>query len=488
MLSTQLPHQTSSLDSTKPDHLYLNDCHSQLNRTLAAKITQPKSLKQLVAVLTTARKLGLSVTPFGGKHAMGGQQFGTGSVALDTRGLNRVLGLDKSTGILEVEAGISWTQILGWLDRTRPDHGHLAGPHGWAIAQKQTGADELTIGGSLAANAHGRGLQKSPMIEDVESFTLLDPEARLLQCSRTKNADLFSAVIGGYGMFGLIYSVQLRLVPRRKLERIVTTIQTDTLMSSFAERIAAGFQFGDFQFQIDDKADDFLRHGIFSCYQDAPVNREIPNDQPALQSDDWLNLLHLAHTDKSKGFNLYQEHYLRTNQTLHWSDAHQFTTYVDGYHKEIDRRLKSKCPGSEMISELYVPRPLLRQFLELAREDLRRHGASVIYGTVRLIEEDSESFLNWAREPWACVILNLCVQHSPAGIARAKTAFRQLIDRAIELGGSYYLTYHRFARRDQVEAAYPQFPEFLKQKQEWDPRNQFQSDWFRHHQALFSND
>ena len=141
-----------------------------------------------------------------------------------------------------------------------------------------------------------------------------------------------------------------------------------------------------------------------------------------------------------------------------------------------------------MISELYVPRPLLRQFLELAREDLRRHGASVIYGTVRLIEEDSESFLNWAREPWACVILNLCVQHSPAGIARAKTAFRQLIDRAIELGGSYYLTYHRFARRDQVEAAYPQFPEFLKQKQEWDPRNQFQSDWFRHHQALFSND
>ena len=39
-------------------------------------------------------------------------------------------------------------------------------------------------------------------------------------------------------------------------------------------------------------------------------------------------------------------------------------------------------------------------------------------------------------------------------------AFRQLIDVALAFGGSFFLTYHRWARRDQIERAYPQFAEF----------------------------
>ena len=41
-----------------------------------------------------------------------------------------------------------------------------AGPGGqaWAFAQKQTGADRLTIGGSLSANMHGRGLTMPPFV------------------------------------------------------------------------------------------------------------------------------------------------------------------------------------------------------------------------------------------------------------------------------------------------------------------------------------
>ena len=39
----------------------------------------------------------------------------------------------------------------------------------------------------------------------------------------------------------------------------------------------------------------------------------------------------------------------------------------------------------------------------------------MIYGTVRLIERDDETVLAWAREPWACIIFNLHVDHTPAG-------------------------------------------------------------------------
>jgi hypothetical protein len=64
------------------------------------------------------------------------------------------------------------------------------------------------------------------------------------------------------------------------------------------------------------------------------------------------------------------------------------------------------------------------------------------------------------------------------------SSLRGLIDRAMGLGGSYYLTDHRFARRDQVEACHPQIGEFLRAKRRLDPELRFQSDWWHHHECL----
>jgi hypothetical protein len=83
-------------------------------------------------------------------------------------------------------------------------------------------------------------------------------------------------------------------------------------------------------------------------------------------------------------------------------------------------------------------------------------------------------------------VLNLHVVHSPDGLAEGAASFRRLIDHAIRRGGSYFLTYHRWATRAQVEACYPQFPEWLRQKRRYDPEERFQSDWYRHHRTLFA--
>jgi FAD/FMN-containing dehydrogenase len=139
-----------------------------------------------------------------------------------------------------------------------------------------------------------------------------------------------------------------------------------------------------------------------------------------------------------------------------------------------------------MISELYVPRDALAAFLTAVRADFKAHGTKLIYGTIRLIERDDESVLAWARESWACTVMNLHVDHSAEGIAKAKEEFRRLIDRAIEHGGSYFLTYHRWASRAQVEACYPQMPEFLAAKRRYDPGEVFQSEWYRHYRQMFA--
>ncbi len=67
------------------------------------------------------------------------------------------------------------------------------------------------------------------------------------------------------------------------------------------------------------------------------------------------------------------------------------------------------------------------------------------------------------------------------------TIVNDIIDLAIHYGGSYYLTYHRFATREHVERRYPQFGQFLRLKQAHDPEERFQSDWYRHYRALFAD-
>jgi FAD/FMN-containing dehydrogenase len=460
----------------------VNDIHSQLNPTRVLGISQPRSLEEVQGIIRSARKDRKMISVSGGRHAMGGQQFGSDTQLIDIRHLNRVLNLDHKNGILEVEAGIEWPELIDGYLKLQSENGPT-----WGIAQKQTGADRLTIAGTIAANAHGRGLTMKPFVSDVESFVLVDATGTARKCSRTENPELFRLVHGGYGLFGVVTSVQLRLAPGRKVERKVEIRTVDDLIAAFEKRIGEGFLYGDFQFSIERDSDDFLHRGVFSCYRPVPIDTLIPSAEKQLTDENWRQLLYLAHADQKQAFKRYADYYLSTNGQVYWSDLHQLSIYPDNYHREIDAKLHAPYPATEMITEIDVPRSALAGFLEEVREDFRKNGTELIYGTVRLIERDDESFLAWAKQPYACTIFNLHMVHSPEGLQRSELAFRRLIDMAARRGGTYYLTYHRYATRTQVESCYPQFTEFLRLKRKYDPEERFQSDWYRHHRAMFED-
>jgi FAD/FMN-containing dehydrogenase len=457
----------------------VNDIHSQLNATRVRAIHRPASVEALQATIRNAAYHARPLSIAAGRHAMGGQQFATGADLIDMNGMARVLEFDRTKGEIEVEGGIQWPALYTFLqDAQRTD---LAP---WTFVQKQTGADRLSIGGALAANAHGRGLRYAPFVGDVLAFSLVDYKGNMRRCSRTENAELFRAAIGGYGLFGAVASVRLRLTPRHAVQRIVEVIEVEHLPAMFEKRIAAGFTFGDFQFATDLDSDTLLQRGVFSCYGPTTQTPPAAGDRRQLSADNWKELLYLAHVDRAKAFEMYAGYYLTTTGQVYWSDEHQMSTYIDDYHETLGDRLGHYRHGGEMITEIYVPRDALVRFLSDVRADFLASRAELIYGTVRLIERDTETLLAWAKQPYACVIFNLHVTATDPGIEKAKQDFRRLIDRGLSYGGSYYLTYHRWAERRQVLAAYPQFPEFIKEKRRFDPEERFQSDWYRHHKAL----
>ncbi len=460
----------------------VNDIHSQLNPTRVREVVTVSSPSDLQRTMRRAAASGQAVSIAGGRHAMGAQQFADQSLMLDMTRANRVRSLDRASGIVDVEAGIMWPALVGHLLASQEGR-----PRQWGIAQKQTGADRLTIGGALAANVHGRGLTMKPFINDVESFVLVDARGNALTCSRTENAELFRLAIGGYGLFGAISTVKLRLIPRQKIQRVVEVKLVDDLPKAFEQRIADGFMFGDFQFSVDETSDDFLRKGVFSCYRPVDPQTPMPQAQRELADEDWHALLVLAHNNKATAFDQYSKYYLSTSGQIYWSDTHQMSTYLDNYHARLDKQFGVTDRATEMITEIYVPRPALPSFMAEVAGAFRKNGVPIVYGTVRLIEQDDESFLAWAKQPYACIIFNLHVVHTPDGTERAGQAFRDLIDMGVKRGGRYYLTYHRHARRDQVEASYPQLPEFLRLKRRYDPDERFQSEWYRHYKRMFAD-
>ncbi|MFN0122640.1 MAG: FAD-binding protein [Blastocatellia bacterium] len=464
-----------------PDETIVNDIHSQLNRTVVDRVIRPGAVEQLCDAVVTARARGRFISVCGRRHSMGGQQFGAGTTLIDLTGLNRVLSLNRENGVVEMEAGVEWPELLAYLRAAQQD-----GETNWGIMQKQTGADRLSIGGALASNVHGRGLTFKPLIDQIESFTLIDQRGELRRCSRPENAELFRLAIGGYGLFGIVTSVRMRLWPRKKVERVVEIRDLKDIPGAFALRIADGYLYGDFQYATDSNRDSFMRRGVFSTYRPVDPATPITRNQIRFHPDDWARLTYYTHKYKRRAFDVYTKRYLETSGQIYWSDSQLSAAYKDDYHRELDRKLGAKDKGSEMITEIYVPRASLISFMETAREELKRRRANVIYGAVRLIEKDEESFLAWAREPWACIIFNLHIDHTPQKIEVAAAAFRGLIDIAIAHQGSYYLTYHRWAGREQLEKCYPRFREFLALKRKHDPDELFQSDWYRHHREMFA--
>ena len=311
----------------------------------------------------------------------------------------------------------------------------------------------------------------------------------MLRCSRTENAELFSLVCGGYGLFGVIVEATLRLAPRLRLRRHVDIIDIDDAMNAVRRRIDQGFLYGDFQYAIDPHDDSFL---AAESLCDEPVSTgEEPSSDADLTEKDWLELLRLAHTDKQEAFRSYSKHHLDTHGRTYWSDSMQLATYIPSYADFLSHALPREGPRSLMITELYVPPEGLMPFIAACAGDPSgdrrgRHlrndpGGAAGRGVVSpLVQGD-----------WACVIFNLLVRHDPEGENRAKGAALCDPTRRRTSWGSVLPDVSPMGdTRTTVIAVIRDCPSFSRPVGTHDPGLVFQSEWWRHvdHRSVGTGD
>lgn len=179
-------------------------------------VYRPSTINEIRDVLNIARQGDFSIGIRGAGNSYGDATLNEGNITLDFRRMNRILSWDPVTGEIQVEPGVTISQLWQY---TLED--------GWWPAVVP-GTSKPTIGGCAGMNIHGKNAWKEGTIGDhIQEFELLLPSGEMVTCSRNQNEKLFYSAIGGLGMLGIFVSLKL------KLKRIYSgNIQVHALVSN----------------------------------------------------------------------------------------------------------------------------------------------------------------------------------------------------------------------------------------------------------------
>jgi hypothetical protein len=178
-----------------------------------ALIARPASPAEVIDALRFGRDEGLPIAVRGGGHSVAGHGTVDGGLVIDLARLDRI-DVDPAARVARVGGGVRW----GALDRALHEHG-LATVGGQIST---TGVGGLTLGGGVGWLMGAFGL----VVDNLRSVQLIDAEGRRRVVSADEDPELFWALRGGGGNFGIATEFELDLHP-------VTTVLAGTLLHPY---------------------------------------------------------------------------------------------------------------------------------------------------------------------------------------------------------------------------------------------------------------
>jgi FAD/FMN-containing dehydrogenase len=165
-----------------------------------ALVARCSGVADVIDAVNLARNLGLEVSVRGGGHNVAGRAAVEGGVMIDLAGLKGIH-VDVARHTVRAQGGVTWAE----LNRETQLHG-LAVTGG---VVSTTGVAGLTLGGGIGWLMGKYGLA----LDNLQSVELVTAEGRVLRASAEEHPDLFWAVRGGGGNFGVVTSFEFRLYP-----------------------------------------------------------------------------------------------------------------------------------------------------------------------------------------------------------------------------------------------------------------------------------
>jgi FAD/FMN-containing dehydrogenase len=183
---------------------YARAVHNGLVDKRPALIVRCRTTCDVVEALAFARRIGLEVSIRGGGHNVAGRAVADGGVMIDLAEMKRIT-IDTARATASAEGGVVWAEL-----------NDAAAEHGLAVtggAVSGTGIGGYTLGGGLGWLMAKHGLAADNLL----AVELITAEGDVLRVDAASHPDLFWALRGGGGNFGVATSFTYRLHPVRTI-------------------------------------------------------------------------------------------------------------------------------------------------------------------------------------------------------------------------------------------------------------------------------
>ena len=414
----------------------------------------------------------------GGRYSPDTHYAQPGSLHIDISRLNRVVKLELLTMRVTVQAGIRWFDLLRFLQ-----------PHGLSVRVMPAFAN-FTVGGSISSNQASPHLRSGPVAQGVTALTLVLGDGTVRTVRPEIDGDLFRAIVGGFGGFGVIVEAEVELAPNTPLLRRSHAMTADLYPDFFRSRIQpdAGARIHSAEFG----APGFERlRAVTWVETEIPPTHQQPLHHPGM-IDPLRKVL-----DWSRPSNPLSRLYRRAvieplaaaRKTVHWRNyevSHDLQAFDPKIH---DQPLYA-------FHEFGVPLARFGEFHEAVRRIVARYRVPAVRLTVTHYGPCTRSLLALADSESAFHCRLVTRTASGRGRGRGSRAVshdpdvwaRELVQAAIDCGGRFDPAFRMVATREQFEQAFPSCLRLVRMKREIDPLDRFGNGFWRHYYDLPSSD
>ena len=459
----------------------INDA-SCLSRTSVSGIVAVRSVQDVAAALIWAQAQGLKVSAAGVRHSMGGQAFAPGNVVLDMRGLNSVA-LDAAARTVTVGTGATWHQIQNAI-------------HPRFAVKAMQSTDIFTVGGSIAVNAHGMDHRAGAVMGSLLSMRVMLADGAVVTASREQNAELFNHVVGGYGLFGIVLSATLEVVPNDvyRSERVV--VPTDHFPETFAG-LNADPAIGLTYTHLSTAPSSLLDQALVYSYRRVPADQALPRGPIEEVASTKLRRLTINLSKRSNMFKALKwwseknlEHRLEdctvSRAQAAGSGEACMVSRNDPMHDSVAYLYNDLPTETDILHEYFVPRDRIVPFIAGMKALFKSQDTNLINASIRAVDAEPNA-LSYAPQSAFSVVLYINQRTDTAGTAKMARVTSDLIDLTLANGGRFFLPYQLHYTSAQLERSYPQIRAFFAAKRRFDPQERFVNSWYLRYAPDFAS-
>jgi decaprenylphospho-beta-D-ribofuranose 2-oxidase len=304
-------------------------------------------------------------------------------------------------------------------------------------------------------------------------------DGSIVQVSRIENAELFSLAIGGYGLFGVILDVDLELTTNDVYEKQHVSMDYKEYPAFFDKHVKGNPEIGLEYAWPSIRKSDFLRY--LAVYEFVKTSKR-PSDIYKLQEETDVSRNRAAfalsrHSEAGKSVRWFLQETIADMVSTH------FISRNNAMRPPIAFLAYNSPKDTDILQEYFVPTRKFTEFMDAMRRILLQRQVDLLSLTVRFVPKDSDCFLAYAREESFAFVLYLNLPLTEAGKKSAQEWTRELVQAAIENGGTFYLPYQLYPTGDQVRAAYPMLDSFFAKKRDYDPDDIFDSGFYEYYRT-----